>query len=57
LLDIKRRKEALDRTGGNHKSSLAVKMSLPAESDLFIFQIPEEELDANNAIGPGDQNP
>jgi len=57
LLDLKRRKQPLDRTGGNHKTSLAVEMQLPAESDQFIFQIPEEELDANDEIGPGNQNP
>lgn len=57
LLDLKRRKQALDRTGGNHVPALAREMQLPAESDLFIFQIPEEEIDVNNNIGPGDQNP
>jgi len=57
LLDIKRRKHALDRTGGNHLTSLAREMQLEAESDLFIFQIPEEEIDVNDEIGPGDQNP
>jgi len=57
LLDLKRRKQALDRTGGNHIPALAREMQLPAESDLFIFQIPEEEIDVNNNIGPEDQNP
>ncbi len=57
LLDLKRRKQALDRTGGNHIPSLAREMQLPAESDLFIFQIPEEEIDVNSKINSGDQNP
>ena len=57
LLDLKRRKQALDRTGGNHIPALAREMELPAESDLFIFQIPEEEIDVNDKINPGDQNP
>ncbi len=57
LLDIKRRKQPLDRTGGNHQPALAREMTLPAESDLFIFQIPEEELDANDNINQEDQNP
>jgi hypothetical protein len=32
-------------------------MQLPAESDLFIFQIPEEEIDVNPKISQEDQNP
>jgi len=66
LLDLKRHKQALDRKsrtiGGdeissNHVPSLAREMELPAESDLFIFQIPEEEIDVNPKISQEDQNP
>jgi hypothetical protein len=66
LLDLKRHKQGLDRSGrtiggdeisSNHVPSLAREMQLPAESDLFIFQIPEEEIDVNPKISQEDQNP
>ena len=57
LLDLKRRKLPLDRTGANHDPSLANEMTLEAGSYLMTFQIPENELDANPNIGQQDQNP
>lgn len=55
--DIKRLKLALDRTGSNHNATLAYYMTLPAESNLWNYQIPQAEIDANDAIADTDQNP
>jgi hypothetical protein len=57
LLDIKRLKIALDRTGSNHTSSIAFNMQLPAESEKFLYKIPQDEIDSNNNITETDQNP
>ena len=51
--DIKRRKEPVERIG--HDLSLAKYETIPAESDLMIYQIPEEEMDANDQLT--NQNP
>jgi len=53
--DIKRRKQALDRTGGNHDPSLARVMQMEAEDYRMIYQIPEDELTDNDALD--NQNP
>jgi starch-binding outer membrane protein, SusD/RagB family len=55
--DMKRWEEALVReyAGSNHASFGRVDYS--ANSSKFIFQIPLAELNANDQIGPGDQNP
>ena len=55
-LDIKRLKIGVDRTNSNHDPVVAVNMTMPAESKYFIYQIPQDEIDANNNIGESDQN-
>ncbi|WP_028297710.1 RagB/SusD family nutrient uptake outer membrane protein [Olivibacter sitiensis] len=52
--DIKRKQLDLVRTG-NHPA--AYLNTYPANYTHFIFQIPQEEMDANEHIAPGDQNP
>lgn len=58
LLDMKRLKLPLKRaTGtGNHVAAIAVIYDLPAEDPTWLFRIPQSEIDANEAIGPEDQN-
>lgn len=55
--DMKRWNEALvrDYEGSNHASF--GRENFPAGSPKFVLQIPLSELNANDAIGPGDQNP
>lgn len=52
-LDIKRRQLPLRRTG-NH--SAAFKFNIPANDQRFVLKLPQREVDANDAIGPQDQN-
>lgn len=47
LLDIKRQKVALNRTGSNHNLTLAVKSQIPAESKYFELLIPQQEMNSN----------
>jgi hypothetical protein len=54
FLDLKRRQLPLRRTG-NH--SAAFRFTIPANDPKFILKIPQREIDANDAIGPQDQNP
>lgn len=49
LFDMKRRNEDLDRTHSSNHSATAPKQ-VPAGSKLFIYQIPDAELNANDAI-------
>lgn len=56
-LDIKRLKIGVDRTNSNHDPLMAVQMVMPVASNLFVYQIPQDEIDANERIGEGDQNP
>ncbi|MFD1094118.1 RagB/SusD family nutrient uptake outer membrane protein [Salegentibacter chungangensis] len=55
--DLKRLSKPLDRTyeGSNHRDF--GKFMFPAGSNEFLFQIPEDELNSNDNIGAGDQNP
>lgn len=55
--DLKRLKKPLERDyeGSNH-ASFAL-FNYPAEDNKFRFQIPEDEINANDAISPADQNP
>ena len=55
--DMKRLGVGLDREyeGSNHKDF--GKLTFAANSDSFRFQIPEEELNSNDLIGPNEQNP
>ncbi|WP_372950027.1 RagB/SusD family nutrient uptake outer membrane protein [Mariniphaga sp.] len=55
--DLKRLKLGVDRNNSNHNPLVARTMSLPAESEKFIYQIPQTEIDANPNIGEEDQNP
>jgi hypothetical protein len=55
--DIKRIKRGIDRNNSNHNPVVALIMELPAESEKFVLQIPQTEIDANPNIGEGDQNP
>ena len=55
LFDMKRRGEALDRTHSiNHGA--AIPMQVPANDRLFIYQIPQKEINANSEINVDDQN-
>ncbi|WP_340112313.1 RagB/SusD family nutrient uptake outer membrane protein [Maribellus mangrovi] len=56
-LDIKRLKIPVDRTNSNHDPVVAVTMQLPAESNKLVYQIPQDEIDANDLISENDQNP
>ncbi|MDX5436352.1 MAG: RagB/SusD family nutrient uptake outer membrane protein, partial [Pontibacter sp.] len=53
LFDIKRLQKPLVR-GGNHTAKVG---TTPANSDLFIHQIPQIEMDNNPNIPDSDQNP
>ncbi len=55
--DLKRLKKPLERdyAGTNHASFGL--FNLPAEDNKFRFQIPEDELNANDAISAAEQNP
>lgn len=55
--DIQRLKLPLDRTGSNHDAGTAIKLTLPVESNEFLFKIPQSEFDANKALTSADQNP
>lgn len=59
LLDIKRLKLPLNRPSGagNHQAALAITFDMPAEDPKWLWKIPQSEIDANDAIEPGDQNP
>ncbi|MFP4023711.1 MAG: RagB/SusD family nutrient uptake outer membrane protein [Thiohalospira sp.] len=51
-LDLKRRLLPLERVGNHYFTG-----SLPAGSNMLTWQIPQSEIDANENIGVGDQNP
>lgn len=55
--DLKRLKKPLDRksTGSNHRDFGA--LNLPNGNNWFKLQIPEDELNSNENIDVGDQNP
>jgi len=55
LNDFKRWKLGIDRTGSNHRPDAI--FQYPAGDNLFIYQIPQAELDANPKIPISDQNP
>ena len=54
FFDLLRLKKPLDRTGTNYESS--VSYQLPAESQIFLWIIPEDEIN-NNAALKGHNNP
>jgi len=55
--DLKRLKTGVNRNNSNHNPVVARTMTLPAESEKFIYQIPQNEIDANSNMGKEDQNP
>lgn len=58
LGDIKRLKIPMNRTATNIDVGVAGGvLSVPAESDLFIYQLPQDEIDNNDFISESDQNP
>lgn len=59
LLDLKRWNEGVTRDypGTTHPNVPASLVNLPAGSPLFTFQIPESEINTNDAISFSDQNP
>ena len=59
LRDIRRLQIPLDRTGSNHQAyaNNPLYLELPANSPLFIYQIPVAEIDNNPNITSADQNP
>jgi starch-binding outer membrane protein, SusD/RagB family len=57
LLDTKRLKKGVDRTSSNHKPAIAKTLTVPPESSLFNFQIPQNEIDSNPNISETNQNP
>jgi starch-binding outer membrane protein, SusD/RagB family len=50
FLDLKRTNSALDRTGANHNSSIAVTLTVPAGDKRWEFLIPTDELNANTSV-------
>ena len=58
LLDLKRLKLPLNRPigAGNHNATLAQTLTLPAEDPKWLFRIPQDEINQNEAINPEDQN-
>ncbi|TRX71196.1 RagB/SusD family nutrient uptake outer membrane protein [Carboxylicivirga sp. M1479] len=56
FLDMIRRGEALDRTKSTNHHATVIKQ-VPANDNRFIYQIPQNELDANSEINEEDQNP
>lgn len=59
LLDMKRWGVGLNRVfdGSTHPDTPASYFDLAVGSPLFTFQIPEAEINTNDAISAGDQNP
>lgn len=57
FFDLKRQDLPLDRTGGNATIALSGVLSVPAGGPEWQWAIPQAEIDANPAIGPGGQNP
>ncbi len=55
--DLKRLKKPLDRSSGNSNHKDFGKIDHSAEANAFRLQIPENELNSNDKIGAGDQNP
>lgn len=53
--DIMRLKKPMDRTGANFPSVCA--FNLPAEAPIFLWVIPEDEINNNQGISKDDNNP
>ncbi len=59
MRDIRRLQIPLNRTGSSHGdyANNPLYLELPANSPLFIYQIPQSEIDNNENITAADQNP
>lgn len=57
FFDLKRLNLPVDRTGGQATIAIAGVLSVPAGGPEWQWAIPQAEIDANPAIGPGGQNP
>ncbi len=55
FFDMMRLKKPLDRTGANFPEVCA--FNLPAESPIFLWLIPEDEINNNKGISKEDNNP
>lgn len=55
FFDMMRLKKPMDRTGANYAANVA--FSLPAESQIFLWLIPEDEINNNSGISKDDNNP
>jgi hypothetical protein len=49
FFDLKRTNSALDRTGANHNSSIAVTLTVPAGDKRWEWLLPTDEINANTA--------
>lgn len=54
FFDMMRLKKPLDRTGANFPTAAA--FNLPAESKIFLWIIPEDEIESNEGISKEDNN-
>ncbi len=54
FFDLKRLDQALDRTGSNHNSALAVSMTIPAGDNQWQWVIPQSEINANPLVKQND---
>jgi hypothetical protein len=57
FLDLKRLNQPLDRTNSNHTVALAQTLTEVAGDARWQWLIPQDEINANPAIGPSGQNP
>jgi len=56
-IDLKRTGEPLNRQNKGHSEQLAITLYEEADTDRWIWLIPTDEINANDAISSGDQNP
>ncbi|GAE15975.1 putative outer membrane protein [Bacteroides pyogenes JCM 10003] len=55
FFDLMRLKKPLDRTEANYPAAAA--FNLPAESQIFLWLIPEDEINQNKGLNKEDNNP
>lgn len=54
--DIMRLNKDVDRRGAGYPNATSV-YNIPAGSDILLWRIPENEIQANKALSEGDNNP